>query len=141
MSAVTVPISFSSPSAFAVAEMPRSSVLEYERRVRFLVVSGRQDDGLWGPIGALWLSDDGARGGFLVNPYALWNGSEIARSYRSAPKRGWRPAAIFATGPRRSGEGCTRSTRSRARRPWRCWPSSSTPCSANDQTHDRPDAC
>jgi len=67
----TVPISFSSPSAFAVAEMPRSSVLEYERRVRFLLVSGRQDDGLWGPIGALWLSDDGARGGFLVNPYAL----------------------------------------------------------------------
>lgn len=87
MSAVTVPISFSSPSAFAVAEMPRSSVLEYERRVRFLVVNGRQDDGLWGPIGALWLSDDGARGGFLVNPYALWNGSEIARSYRSAQAR------------------------------------------------------
>jgi hypothetical protein len=95
MSAVTVPISFSSPSAFAVAKMPRSSVLELERRVRFLVVSGRQDDGLWGPIGALWLSDDGARGGFLVNPYALWNGSEIARSYRSAHKRGWRPEAIF----------------------------------------------
>ena len=47
MSAVTVPISFSSPSAFAVAELPRSSVLEYERRVRFLVVNGRQDDGLW----------------------------------------------------------------------------------------------
>jgi hypothetical protein len=95
MSAVTVPISFSSPSAFAVAKMPRSSVLEHERRVRFLVVSGRQDDSLWGPIGALWLSDDGARGGFLVNPYALWNGSEIARSYRSAQKRGWRPEAIF----------------------------------------------
>ena len=95
MSAVTVPISFSSPSAFAVAKMPRSSVLEYERRVRFLVVSGRQDDGLWGSIGALWLSDDGARGGFLDNPYALWNGCEIARSYRSAQKRGWQPEAIF----------------------------------------------
>jgi hypothetical protein len=94
MTTATVPISFSSPSAFAVAEMPRSSVLEHGR-VRFLVVSGRQDDGLWGPIGALWLSDDGARGGFLVNPYALWNGSEIARSYRSAQMRGWRPEAIF----------------------------------------------
>ena len=95
MTTATAPISFSSPSAFAVAEMPRSSVLEHERHVRFLVVSGRQDDGLWGPIGALWLSDDGARGGFLVNPYALWNGSEIARSYRSAQMRGWRPEAIF----------------------------------------------
>ena len=95
MTTTTAPIRFSSPSAFAVAEMPRSSVLEHERCVRFLVVSGRQDDGLWGPIGALWLSDDGARGGFLVNPYALWNGSEIARSYRSAHKRGWRPEAIF----------------------------------------------
>lgn len=88
MSAVTVPISFSSPSAFAVAEMPRSSVLEYERRVRFLVVNGSQDDGLWGPIGCVVALRRRARGGFLVNPYALWNGSEIARSYRSAHKRG-----------------------------------------------------
>jgi hypothetical protein len=95
MTTATAPISFSSPSAFAVAEMPRSSVLEHERRIRFLVLSGRQDDGLWGSIGAFWLSEDGARGGFLVNPYALWNGSEIARSYRSAQMRGWRPEAIF----------------------------------------------
>jgi hypothetical protein len=63
-------------------------------------VAGRRGDIVWTArddeaIGALWLSDDGARGGFLVNPYALWNGSEIARSYRSAHKRGWRPEAIF----------------------------------------------
>ena len=93
--AATAPISFSSPSAFAVAEMPRSSDLDRERRVRFLVVSGRQDDASWGPVGAMWLSEDGARGGFLVHPYALWNGSEIARSYRSAQRRGWRPQTIF----------------------------------------------
>jgi hypothetical protein len=95
MTAATVPLSFSSPSAFAVAEMPRPSDLERERRVRFLIVSGRQDDGSWGPVGAMWLSEDHARGGFLVNPYALWNGSEIARSYRSAVRRGWRPETIF----------------------------------------------
>lgn len=95
MTAATIPISFSSASAFAVAEMPRSSDLEHERRVRFLIVNGRQDDGFWGPVGAMWLSEDGARGGFLVNPYALWNGSEIARSYRGARKRGWEPEAIF----------------------------------------------
>ena len=95
MTVATVPITFSSASAFAVAEMPRSSALDAERRVRFLVVSGRQDDGFWGPVGALWLSEDRRRGGFLVNPYALWNGSEIARGYRGATDRGWDPEAIF----------------------------------------------
>ena len=57
MTVATVPITFSSASAFAVAEMPRSSALDAERRVRFLVVSGRQDDGFWGSVGALWLSE------------------------------------------------------------------------------------
>lgn len=95
MTVATVPIRFSSASAFAVAEMPRSSALDGERRVRFIVVSGRQDDGFWGPVGALWLSEDRRRGGFLVNPYALWNGSEIARGYRGATERGWTSEAIF----------------------------------------------
>jgi hypothetical protein len=95
MTVGTIPLSFSSASAFAVAEMPRSSDLERERRVRFLIVSGRQDDGLWGPVGAMWLSEDRRRGGFLVNPYALWNGSEIARGYRGALARGWEAEAIF----------------------------------------------
>jgi hypothetical protein len=35
------------------------------------------------------------RCGFLVNPYALWNGSEIARGYRGALARGWEAEAIF----------------------------------------------
>lgn len=56
--------------------MPRSSDLERERHVRFLVVGGRQDDGFWGPVGALWLSEDRRRCGFHVHPYAchcLWS--------------------------------------------------------------------
>jgi hypothetical protein len=82
-------------SAFSIAETPTTSQLESEGRVRFLLVSGRQDDGLWGPIGALWLSEDERRGGFLVNPWALWEGSEIVRGFRSALERGWTAAAVY----------------------------------------------
>ncbi|HEX6332316.1 MAG TPA: hypothetical protein VF129_13670 [Actinomycetota bacterium] len=46
------------------------------------------------PVGALWLSADGERGGFLVHPWALWEGSEFARGHRSALLRGWTPATI-----------------------------------------------
>jgi len=83
-------------SAFSVVEAPTTVQLETEGRVRFLLVSGKQDDGLWGPIGALWLSEDGERGGFLVNPWALWEGSEIVRGYRSALERAWSPTQIYA---------------------------------------------
>jgi len=83
-------------SAFSVVEAPTMVQLETEGRVRFLLVSGKQDDGLWGPIGALWLSEDGERGGFLVNPWALWEGSEIVRGYRSALERAWSPSQIYA---------------------------------------------
>lgn len=83
-------------SAFSVVEAPTTVQLETEGRVRFLLVSGKQDDGLWGPIGALWLSADEERGGFLVNPWALWEGSEIVRGYRSALERAWSPAQIYA---------------------------------------------
>jgi hypothetical protein len=86
---------FSSASAFAVANRPGSLVLEHPGRVRFLLVSGKQDDDSWGVVGALWLSDDGDRGGFLVNPWSLWVGSEIVRGYRSALDRGWSPERIF----------------------------------------------
>lgn len=83
-------------SAFSVVEAPTTAQLETEGAVRFLLVSGKQDDGLWGPLGALWLSVDGARGGFLVNPWALWEGSEIVRGYRSALDRAWTPEQIYA---------------------------------------------
>ena len=95
VSSTIAPIRFSSPSAFAVAEAPTSRDLELDGRVRFLVVSGVQDDALWGPVGAMWRSEDGRLGGFLVNPYALWAGSEIARGYHGALDRGWTPEGIY----------------------------------------------
>src|SRR5262245_52082336 len=89
------PIRFSSPSAFAVAEAPTSRDLQTDGRVRFLVVSGIQDDALWGPVGALWRSHEGGPDGFIVNRYARWSGSEVARGYRGALGRGWTHAGIY----------------------------------------------
>ena len=83
------------PSPFSLAQAPTTSELETEGPVRYVVVSGRQDDGLWGPLGAVWLSEDGQRGGFLVHPWSLWEGSEFVRGFDSALRRGWTPAAIF----------------------------------------------
>jgi hypothetical protein len=84
-----------SRSPFAVVRLPTSFELESEGRVRYIVMQGRQDDGVWGAVGALWLSADEERGGFLVHPWALWEGSEFVRGYRSAVLRGWMPAAIY----------------------------------------------
>ena len=95
MTVTAAPIRFSSPSAFAVAEAPSPRDLSLDGRVRFLVVSGVQDDALWGPVGAMWRSEDGERGGFLVNPFARWAGSEIARGYGGALARGWTHAGIY----------------------------------------------
>jgi hypothetical protein len=84
-----------SRSPFAVVRLPTSFELESEGRVRYIVMQGRQDDGVWGAVGALWLSADEERGGFLVHPWALWEGSEFVRGYRSAILRGWTPVAIY----------------------------------------------
>lgn len=83
-------------SPFSVIRAPGIRELDREGRVSYVLLSGRQDDGLWGPVGAVWLSDDGERGGFLVAPWALWEGSEIVRGYRSALRRGWTPQQIYA---------------------------------------------
>ena len=83
-------------SPFALADAPSAPCLESEGRVRYLVVSGKQDDEMWGPVGAIWLSEDGARGGFLVNPWALWEGGEIVRGCRSALERGWTHPQIYS---------------------------------------------
>jgi hypothetical protein len=90
---MTIVIDRTSP--FSLAESPTTTLLETEGRVRYLIMSGRQDDGLWGPIGALWLSEDERRGGFLLNPWAIWEGSELVRGYRSALERGWNPSSIY----------------------------------------------
>lgn len=78
-----------STSPFSLFAAPSTRELEREGRVTYVLLSGRRDDGLWGPVGAVWLSDDSERGGFLVSPWALWEGSEIVRGYRSALRRGW----------------------------------------------------
>lgn len=67
-----------------------------EGPVRFLLVSGERDDGRWGMLGAYWLTIDGTKGGFMVAPGALWQGSEHARSYRCALLRGWDEEEIYA---------------------------------------------
>jgi hypothetical protein len=66
-----------------------------EGPVRFLLVSGDLDDGRWGLIGAFWLSIDGTRGGFVVAPQAIWQGSEMARSFRGALSRGWHAEDVY----------------------------------------------
>lgn len=82
-------------SPFSLVRLPTSFELESEGRVRYLLMNGKQDDGVWGPVGALWVSADEERGGFLVHPWALWEGSEFVRGYRSAVLRGWIPRAIY----------------------------------------------
>lgn len=66
-----------------------------EGPVRFLLVSGYLDDESWGLIGAFWLSIDTDRGGFLVAPGAIWPGSEMVRSYKSAVARGWTHEQVY----------------------------------------------
>jgi hypothetical protein len=66
-----------------------------EGPIRFLLVSGERDDTSWGLVGAFWLSIDGARGGFLVSPDAIWHGSEMVRSFKSATTRGWAAEPIY----------------------------------------------
>src|SRR5512134_1816379 len=66
-----------------------------EGPVRFLLVSGSRDNNRWGLVGAFWLSIDGERGGFLVSPEAIWQGSEMVRSLKSAIARGWTHEEIY----------------------------------------------
>lgn len=74
------------PSAYLLSDGP----------VRYLLVAGERDDGLWGSIGAFWRTIDGWNGGFLVSPDAIWPGSEMVRSFRSAQGRGWTIDRIYA---------------------------------------------
>ena len=87
-------LSESSPLA-AVPDAAGVAGLLSEGPVRFLLVSGPRDHGGWGVIGAFWLSIDTERGGFVVNPEALWQGSEMARSFRSAERRRWTPEQVY----------------------------------------------
>ena len=79
----------------AIEPRPTVLVVLAEGPVRCLLASGERDDGTWGVVGAFWLSIDDERGGFVVSPEALWAGSELARSYRSAMDRGWTKEQIY----------------------------------------------
>jgi hypothetical protein len=84
------------PSPFSTPESSTMlPALATEGPVRFLLVSGERDDATWGLVGAFWLSEDGARGGFVISPDSLWHGSEMVRSYRGALTRGWSDRRIF----------------------------------------------
>jgi|GEM_PF-5521322 len=74
-----------------------------EGPVKFLLVSGDLDERRWGLIGAFWVSIDGDRGGFVVAPEAIWGGSEMVRSYRSALDRGWNHESIYGYWQRQVG--------------------------------------
>ena len=84
------PSPFATPAPTAVLDQLKS-----EGAVRYLLVSGERDDTTGGIIGAVWLSNDTERGGFLVSPDSLWSGYEMARSYRGAVSRGWTDEQIF----------------------------------------------
>lgn len=87
----------------AVHELVVSPNSLSEGPVKCLLVSGDQDEHGWGLIGAFWVSIDGDRGGFVVAPGAIWSGSEMVRSYRSATDRGWSPESIYAYWQRQVG--------------------------------------
>ena len=84
-----------SPLATITSSVLHPSALS-EGPVRFLLVSGYRDSGRWGLLGAYWLTIDGTNGGFLVAPGAVWQGSEHARCYRNALRRGWDEEQIYA---------------------------------------------
>jgi len=63
--------------------------------VTYLLVSHAADDGMSGSVGALWVSGDGQRSGFVASPKAAWTGSEMPRDHAAALERGWTPETIF----------------------------------------------
>lgn len=84
-----------SPLATVRDILPAAHLLS-DGPVRYLLVAGERDDGLWGSIGSFWRAIEGGRGGFLVSPDAIWAGSEMVRSFRSAQARGWTVERIYA---------------------------------------------
>ncbi len=123
----TVPLNrfaFSSASAFAVAERPTAFDFTVEGGVRFLLVSGRRDEGSWGPVGAAWLAEDHSRGGFIVNPWALWEAARSSAGTAAPTIAAGAPNGSTSTGGPRSGGAPTRWTKSSSPGVWRCSASS-----------------
>lgn len=81
-------------SPLAVIDTANPQAFAEEPDVRYVLVLGDGPD-VFGTVGALWLSEDGRRGGFLPNPGATWTAGEMVRSYEGALERGWTPERIF----------------------------------------------
>ncbi len=54
----------------------------------------REGAGL-GVVGAIWVSEDGRRGGVVPHPEGAWSSAELTRNHQSATERGWSPSQIF----------------------------------------------
>ena len=93
----SMPKSFTEVSPLATVRdvLPEAQTL-LDGPVRYLLVAGNRDDGTWGCLGSFWRTIDGTSGGFLVSPDAVWAGSEMVRSVRSARARGWTNERIYA---------------------------------------------
>lgn len=83
-------------SPFAVAERVDPQLLRTEGRVRYLVVRGAREGSDLGVVGAIWVSEDGLRGGVVPHPGAAWSAGELIRNHQGAVERGWSPLRIFA---------------------------------------------
>ena len=83
-------------SPFAVkTDLVDQEWLVSEGRVRYLIVHGELDRGGTGIVGAIWISVDGNRGGFVRGFGATWSAGEMARSHKGALDRGWTHDRIF----------------------------------------------
>lgn len=65
-------------------------------RVRYLIVRGAREGSSLGVLGAIWVSEDGERGGVIPHPEGAWSAGELVRNHRGAIERGWSPLRIFA---------------------------------------------
>ena len=82
-------------SRFAVVDLTDQGSVSSEGRVRYLLIHGELDRGGAGLVGAIWISADGERGGFIHGSGAEWTAAEMARSHQSALDRGWSHERIF----------------------------------------------
>ena len=82
-------------SPFAVVDRVDPRLLGSEGPVRFLLVRGAREGLSLGVVGAIWVSEDGSRGGVISHPEGSWSAAELTRNHQSAVERGWSPARIF----------------------------------------------
>ena len=84
------------PNVWAIPERHETVVeLEDHAPVWYVVMRGHRDDGSFGAIGVVWVTETSTAGGFIAAPSAGWLGDEMRRSYDGARERGWDANRIF----------------------------------------------